>query len=58
MAKPKKTLPRGLRGTADAAIQFRELCALMKALGLDERVWGDHHIFSRDGMDEIVNFQP
>ena len=58
MAKPKKTLQRVLRGTADAAIQFRELCALMKALGFDERIRGDHHIFSRDGMNEIVNLQP
>jgi len=24
----------------------------------DERIKGDHHIFTRDGIDEILNLQP
>jgi hypothetical protein len=27
-------------------------------LGFDERIKGDHHIFTKDGVDEILNLQP
>jgi predicted RNA binding protein YcfA (HicA-like mRNA interferase family) len=53
-----KTLDRILRGTADANIRFDELCRLLKRLGFAERVRGDHHIFTRDGVEEILNLQP
>ena len=53
-----KTLARVLRGTADANIRFEELCRLLKRLGFAERVRGDHHIFTRDGVEEILNLQP
>ena len=43
---------------SDAAVSFRELRALLKELGFDERVRGDHHIFSMDYVDEILNLQP
>jgi hypothetical protein len=53
-----KTLARLLRGTADENIRFEELCRLLKHLGFAERVRGDHHIFTRDGVEEILNLQP
>ncbi len=53
-----KTLARVLRGTADANIRFEELCQLLNRLGFAERVRGDHHIFTRDGVEEILNLQP
>jgi hypothetical protein len=53
-----KTLVRVLRGTADANIGFNDLCQLLKCLGFAERVRGDHHIFTRDGVEEILNLQP
>lgn len=28
------------------------------ALGFDKRIRGDHHIFTKDGIDEIFNLQP
>jgi hypothetical protein len=34
------------------------LCYLLKHLGFAERVRGDHHIFTRDGVEEILNLQP
>lgn len=34
------------------------LCALLKRLGFDERVKGDHHIFSKNDIEEIINLQP
>ena len=35
-----------------------DLCALLSHLGFTERIRGDHHIFSRDGVAEILNLQP
>ena len=53
-----KALDRVLRGTSDASIRFEELCQLLKHLGFAERLRGDHHIFTRDGVEEILNLQP
>lgn len=47
-----------LGGRADANIRFAELVRLLRCLGFDERIRGGHHIFTRDGMDEIINLQP
>ncbi len=58
MSRPTKTLERVLRGNADANIAFDDLCSLLRHLGFDERVKGSHHIFTRDGIDEILNLQP
>lgn len=54
----RKLLDRVLRGTSDAGIDFDQLCALLKRLGFQERTRGDHHIFSRAGVVEILNLQP
>jgi hypothetical protein len=51
-------LGRILRGTADANIAFSDLCWLLRRLGFEERIRGSHHIFVRDGIDEILNLQP
>ena len=53
-----KTLTQILRGSSDANIRFVALCRLMKRLGFVERIRGDHHIFTRDGVEEILNLQP
>lgn len=58
MSKVAKTLDRVLRGTSDANIRFDDLVALILHLGFVERVRGDHHIFTRDGIPEILNLQP
>ena len=47
-----------LQGTADASIRFDDLRALLVAFGFNERIRGDHHIFSKDGIAEILNLQP
>ena len=31
---------------------------LLAGLGFDERIRGDHHIFTKAGVEEIVNLQP
>jgi hypothetical protein len=58
VSKVTKTLDRVLRGNADANIRFGDLCALLLHFGFVERIRGDHHIFTRDGVAEILNLQP
>ena len=58
MVSREKLLEDVLRGTADANIQFSGLCQLLRSLGFRERIRGDHHIFVKDGVEEIVNIQP
>jgi len=58
MAKMKKLIRRILSGKADANISFSDLRRLLMQLGFTERIRGDHHILSRDGVDEILNLQP
>lgn len=58
MSRVTKTLARVLRGSADANIGFEDLCALLRHLGFAERIRGSHHIYTRDGVVEILNLQP
>ena len=37
---------------------FVALCSLLDRLGFDERIKGDHHIFTMEGVEEILNLQP
>ena len=47
-----------LTGSANRNIRFRDLCGLLVALGFEERIRGSHHIFTREGIVEILNLQP
>ena len=58
MGKYEKLLQRILTGTSDKNIKFSELCQLLKKLGFDERIRGDHFIFTKDNVEEIINIQP
>jgi hypothetical protein len=58
MGKYAKILNSILRGTSDANISFSDLRRLLVKLNFIERVRGDHHIFAKDGIDEILNLQP
>ena len=59
MTRYAKLLARLLSGTADRAFRFDDLCTLLRRLGFAERQrGGSHHIFSRDGVPEILNLQP
>lgn len=58
MTKADKILERVLRGTSDANIRFDDLRNLLKTLGFGERIRGDHYIFTKDGIVEILNLQP
>ena len=58
MGAQERKPTRVLSGNADHALRFSELCALLRRLGFDERVRGSHHIFTREGVEEILNLQP
>ncbi len=58
MSRLSKILDQILRGNSDANIDFNELRSLLDALEFRERVRGSHHIFTRRGVNEIINLQP
>jgi len=57
MTQRERLLDRILRGRSDANIPFVDLCQLLRRLGFDERIRGSHHIFTRAGVEEILNLQ-
>jgi len=54
----KKTLNKVLGGLADKNIRFQDLIRLLNDFGFSERIKGDHHIYYREGIEEIINLQP
>ena len=58
MSRYEKLLNKILRGTSDANISFSMLCQLLRNFGFEERIRGDHHIFTMDKVEEILNLQP
>ncbi|MEM6429694.1 MAG: type II toxin-antitoxin system HicA family toxin [Deinococcota bacterium] len=58
MSSYKKLLATVLRGNSDVSIRFDSLRKLLMALGFEERIKGDHHIFTRANVKEILNLQP
>ncbi len=58
MASSSKLLERILRGDSDGNISFNGLRTLLRKLGFEERIRGSHHIWYREGMEEILNLQP
>ncbi len=45
-------------GFSDANIDFDDLRRLLINLEFDERTKGSHHIFTKNGIEEIINIQP
>lgn len=58
MGKYEKLYQHILERRSDANVPFSELCQLMELLGFRERIKGDHHIFTKEGVEEILNLQP
>ncbi len=58
MGKLAKFLQSILSGTSDQNIAFTDLRNFLKRIGFIERIRGDHYIFSKDGISEIINLQP
>ena len=58
MARHGRRIARVLSGSADQNIRFDDLRGIQLTLGFEERTRGSHHIFTRDGVAEILNIQP
>lgn len=58
MGKYEKLLQLILSGRSDANLAFDDLRQLLLRLGFSERIRGDHHIFFRTDVAEILNLQP
>lgn len=58
MSKTDKIEIQILSGRSDTNIDFSDLCRLLVKYGFNERIKGSHHIFTRDGVEEIINIQP
>ena len=58
MGKRRKVYDRILSGQSDKNIPFEQTRTLLRYLGFNERVSGDHYIFEKPGVDGLVNIQP
>jgi len=58
MSFNKKLAQKILSGKSDNNIDFNDLRKFILELGFTERIKGSHHIFSKDGIAEIINIQP
>lgn len=58
MGRLHKLYEHILMRRSDANVPFESLCSLLKRLGFNERIKGDHHIFTKDRVEEILNLQP
>ncbi|MCK4248933.1 MAG: type II toxin-antitoxin system HicA family toxin [Candidatus Omnitrophica bacterium] len=58
MDKQKKLYQFILTRRSDVNVPFVGLCQLLKQLGFKKRTKGDHHIFTMNGVEEILNLQP
>jgi predicted RNA binding protein YcfA (HicA-like mRNA interferase family) len=58
MGKLEKTLWQILSGNSDQNISFSDLTHVLESLGFQKRIKGSHHLFSKEGVDEIINIQP
>jgi hypothetical protein len=58
MTRASRLLTRVLSATSDQNIRLNDLRQVLVALGFEERIRGSHHIYTRDGVREILNLQP
>jgi len=57
MSKLDKILLQVLKAGGDQNIAFDDLLYLLEGLGFEKRIKGSHHLFSRGGIEEIINIQ-
>jgi hypothetical protein len=58
MTQKDKLIAKILTGTSDKNIDFYDLIRLLESFNFSCRIKGDHHIYYRDGIEEIINIQP
>ena len=55
MSIAKKFINKFISGKSDSNIDFNDLRKLLLHFGFRERIKGSHHIFNKEGIDEIIN---
>ncbi|MCX7239616.1 MAG: type II toxin-antitoxin system HicA family toxin [Burkholderiales bacterium] len=58
MGKFENVLAAILRGTSDNNLAFADLQYALQKLGFEVRIKGDHFIYTKQGVVEIINVQP
>ena len=58
MSQYEKLLLSILSGTRDKSMLFADLQTVLDRLGFQCRIKGDHFIYTKDGVEEIINIQP
>ena len=58
MATLEKLMYSIMSGTQDSNIKFSDLQKILDVLGFQCRIKGDHFIYWKNGIDEIINIQP
>ena len=58
MGQYKKLFFAIMGGTKDRNILFSDLQKVLERIGFDCRTRGDHFIYSRNDIEEIINIQP
>ncbi len=58
MSQKAKLLLKLLIGRSDSNFAFDDLVSVLAHLGFSLRIKGSHHIFTREGVAEIINLQP
>jgi hypothetical protein len=56
--KEKKILSKVISGQHDNNIKFQDLRKLLLNYDFSERIRGDHYIFTKEHIYEIINLQP
>jgi predicted RNA binding protein YcfA (HicA-like mRNA interferase family) len=57
MASFRKVFDSILTGRSDSNVRFADLQRILRRIGFSERTKGSHFIYTRDGVDEIINIQ-
>ncbi len=57
MGKFDKLLLKLVSGNSDKNFEFRDLLFLLERTDFKFRIKGSHHIFFKEGIDEIINLQ-
>lgn len=58
MSQYEKLLLKILLGNQDSSISFAELRKVLDVLGFQCRIKGDHFVYTKNGIPEIINIQP
>ena len=58
MSQTDKLIYSVICGSQDTNIKFNDLRHILSFLSFRERIHGDHYIYTKDGIDEIINIQP